>query len=141
LETHLSRLAVELNEVQAQTERQREEVEARSVTVSHYAENVQQSTAFIKAAESELLRDSMSKFTASLDLQSCQSVTAVFPARLPALGEVANFSTVAAAHGFRVHPDGQRIAIANTDNIARVISVHTGRALSELSSHSDMCAA
>jgi WD40 repeat protein len=155
-ESQLSRIAVELSEVQAQTERQTLEVEARSITVSAFTEKVQQSTEFLRVAESEIQRLMVSKFTTAIDLPTgavtgiafgpnCQSIVAIGQNRrfcqfgLPALGELANFSTVAVANGFRLHPDGQRVALAGADNAARLISVHTGRVLTELGGHSEMC--
>jgi hypothetical protein len=156
LESQLGRIAVELGEVQAQTERQTEEVEARSVTVSHYAQQVQQSVEFVRTAESELQRPAMSQLTTLITFPTgpvtgiafgpqCQSVMAIGQNRrfcqfgLPALAGVSNFLTVYVENWFRIHPDRQRIASDGSDNFARVISLHTGRVLSELGSHSETC--
>jgi uncharacterized small protein (DUF1192 family) len=156
MEIQLGRIGAELAEVQAQTERQTGELEIRSMAVSSYAQKVQESTEFIKGAEAELQRHLVCQLTTAIDLPTggvtgigfgpnCQSVMAIGENKrfcqfgLPALGEVANFSTVARGNGFRLHADGQRVAIAGADNVARVISLHTGRVLAELRSHSEPC--
>jgi uncharacterized small protein (DUF1192 family) len=156
LDARLAGLAAQIAEVRLRAQRQTEGIEDHSIALSAYAAEVRAARALAERAEAGAERASVSRLAAALALPAggvaalafgpgWRSVVAagaggrLCQLALPRLAELAGFSTQAAAHAFRVHADGDRVALAGADGAVRIASLARARVLSEPGSHADAC--